>query len=42
MLILSIDIAEAKQAELREVARLDRCCGRSALRRARAARREQR
>lgn len=30
---LSSDVAKAKQADLRETARLDRCCGRGALRR---------
>ena len=32
---LTTDIATAKQAELREAARLDRCCGAGALRRIR-------
>jgi hypothetical protein len=31
--LLAHEIASAKQAQLRETARLDRCCGRGALRR---------
>jgi hypothetical protein len=36
---LGIAAAQARQAQLRETARRDRCCGRGAARRARKARR---
>lgn len=36
---LTTEVATAKQADLREAARLDRCCGTGALRRLRRSRR---